>query len=86
MTLTNVLGIAVASSYGQDLTFTLSAFGSVTLVGGFGVPLSTLSGLGGVKALAAYLAIMFFLVNAFSLAGLYREVKCSLPAMIAAPR
>jgi len=86
MTLTNVLGIAGASSYGQNLTFTLSEFGSMTLVGGFGVSLSTLSDLGGVEALAAYLAIMFFLVNAFSLVGLYREVKCSLPTMIAPPR
>jgi hypothetical protein len=39
--------------------------------------LSTLSGLNGNKPLTAYAAVIFLFVNAFSLAGLYRDVKCS---------
>jgi len=41
--------------------------------------MSTLSGSSGNGPVAAHAAVMFFLVNARSLAGLYREVKCSLP-------
>ena len=48
--------------------------------------LSTFSGLNGNKPLAAHAAMMFFFVNAFSLAGLYREMKCSLPTIFAPPR
>jgi hypothetical protein len=39
---------------------------------------STLFGFDGNKPVADYPASTFFLVNALSLVGLYREVKCSL--------
>ena len=47
--------------------------------------LSTLSGLSGNKPLAAHAAVMFLFVNALSLAGLYREVKCSLTTVFTPP-
>jgi hypothetical protein len=54
-------------------------------VGGFGVTLRTLSGLSGNKPQAAHAFIIFLSVNAFSLAGLYKEVKCCLPTVFAPP-
>jgi hypothetical protein len=77
-----VLGVCSASSCRQDPTAS-SAFGRV--IGGFGVSLSTLSRLNGNKLVVAYLVVMFLLVNAFSLAGLYKEVKCSLPTISTPP-
>ena len=44
----------------------------VTSVGGLDTVLNILSGLSGSKPLAAKLALMFFVVSACSLAGLYR--------------
>ena len=41
----NVAGVGSASYCGQDPSFTLSAFGMVNSVEGFGVSASTLSGL-----------------------------------------
>jgi hypothetical protein len=48
------------------------------LAKGAGILLSTLSGLNGNKPHAAKPALIFFGVNALFLAGLYRDVKCSL--------
>jgi len=76
---TGVIGICGTWSCGPDTT--LLAFRTVSLVGGFGVYWSTRSGLNGNKPVAAYPAAIFLLVNALSLAGLYKEVKCSLPTM-----
>jgi hypothetical protein len=56
----------------------LLTFRIVRLTTGFGILLSTLSGLKGNSLVAAKIAIMFFSVKAFFLAGLNREVKCSL--------
>ena len=53
---------------------------------GFSMLLSILSGLNGNKLLAAKPALMFLGVNAFLLAGLNREVKCSLPIAFTPPR
>ena len=82
---TGVTGVYGTSSCGQDPT-TLSAFGTVSSAGGFNVSLSTLSGLNGNKPVAAHPAVMFLLVNALSLAGLYKEVKCSLPTISTPPQ
>lgn len=48
--------------------------------------LSTLSGLNGNKPLIAHIAVIFLFVKALSLAGLYREVKWSLPTIFIPPR
>jgi hypothetical protein len=53
------------------------AFGIVSSAGVFGISLSTLSGLNGNKLHAAKPALIFLGVNALSLAGLNRDVKCS---------
>lgn len=81
---TGVIGVYGTWSCGPNTT--LSAFGTVSLVGGFGVCRSTRSRLNGNKPVAAYPAAIFLLVNALSLAGLYKEVKCSLPTMSIPPR
>ncbi len=47
--------------------------------------LSTLSGLNENKPLAAHAAVIFLFVEALSLAGLYREVKWSLPTVFIQP-
>ena len=67
---TGVTGVYSTMSCGQDPTSTLSAFGIVRSVGGFGICLSTLSRLNGNKPLAAKPALIFFGVNALSLARL----------------
>lgn len=59
----------------------LLAFGTVSLARGFYTLLSTLFRLNKNKPVMAYLAIIFFLVNALSHTGLYREVKCFLPTI-----
>ena len=65
---TGVTGVCSTMSCGQDSTFTLSAFGIILRsAGGFGISLSTLSGLSGNKPLAAKPALIFFDVNALSL-------------------
>jgi hypothetical protein len=46
----------------------------------------SLGGLNRNKLLAAKPALMFLGVNARSLAGLYREVKCSSPVALTPPR
>jgi hypothetical protein len=53
---------------------------------GFGVLLSILSGLNGIRLLLAHPARMFFLVNACFLAGLYKQVKCPLLMVFTPPR
>jgi hypothetical protein len=53
--------------------------------GGFGVFLSTLSGLNRNKPQAAYADVIFLFINARPLAGLYTEVKCSLPIIFVPP-
>jgi hypothetical protein len=58
----------------------------VSLSSSFATVQSTLSGLNGNKLLAAKLAIMFLGVNARSLAGLYKEVKCYLLIILTPPR
>lgn len=82
---TGVIGVCSNWSCEQDDTTTSLAFGIVSSTGGLGVYQSTLSGLNGNNPVAAHPAVMFLLVNALSLAGLYREVKCSLP-IITPPR
>ena len=67
---TGVTGVCSTSSCGQDVTFISSAFGIVSSAGGFGVSLSTLSGLSGSKPHLAHPARMFFFVSALCLAGL----------------
>ena len=58
---------------------TLSAVDAVKgPIAGLRIELSTLSRLNGNKPLAAKPALMFLAVNAFTRAGLKREVKCSL--------
>jgi hypothetical protein len=76
-------GVYHTSSCGQDLTST--SFRIVSSAGGFGVSLSTMSGMNGNKPVVAHAAVMFLLVNALSGAGLYREVKCSLLTVSAPP-
>jgi hypothetical protein len=66
---------------------TLSAVNAVKgPIAGLGIELSILSGLNGNKPLAAKPALMFLAVNAFTRAGLKREVKCSLPIVLTPPR
>ena len=79
---TGVIGVCSTSSCGQDLT----SFGTVSSAGAFNIFRSTLSGLNGNNPLAAHPAVIFLLVNALSLAGLYREVKCSLLIVSKPPR
>jgi hypothetical protein len=67
---TGVTGVGGTSLWSQASTFISSAFMIVKSARGFGTLLSTLSGLNGNSPLAAKLAIMFFEVKAFSLAGL----------------
>ena len=50
----------------------IAASGITTSTRGLGISFSTLSGLKGYRPVAAYLALMFLLVNAVSLVGLYR--------------
>jgi hypothetical protein len=50
------------------------------------VCLRTLSGLNGNKPLTAQEAVIFLFVNARSLAGLYSEVKYSLPTVLTPPQ
>lgn len=82
---TDVLDVCNTSSCGKDLTAIL-AFVIIYSAGGFGVYRSTFSGLNGNRPFAAHSAVTFLLVNALSLAGLYREVKCSLPTVSKPPR
>jgi hypothetical protein len=55
-------------------------------IAGLGIELSTLSRLNRNKLLTAKLALMFLAVNAFTCAGLNREVKCSLLIALTPPR
>jgi hypothetical protein len=82
---TGVIGVYGFMSCRQDLTFTLSALGMAGAVKGAGILLNTLSGLSGNRPLVAKPALIFFGVNALSLAGLYKEVKCSLPIVFTSP-
>jgi hypothetical protein len=79
---TGVTGVCGSTSCRQDPTFTSGMAGSA---GGAGILLSTLSGFNGNRPLVAKPALIFFGVNALSLAGLYREVKCSLPIVFTPP-
>jgi hypothetical protein len=80
-----VTGVCGSTSCRQDPTFTSSALGMAGSAGGAGILLSTLSGLNRNRPLAAKPALIFFGVNALSLAGLYRAVKCSLPIVFTPP-
>jgi hypothetical protein len=82
---TGVTGVCGSTSCRQDPTFTSSALGIAGSAEGAGILLSTLSGLNGNNPLAAKPALIFFGVNALSLAVLYREVKCSLPIVFTPP-
>ena len=81
---TGVIGICSTCSCGQD-TASL-AFETVNSIRGFGVCRSTLSELNGNNSVAAHLTMIFLLINALSLAGLYREVKCSLSTVFKPPQ
>jgi hypothetical protein len=81
---TGVVSISNTSPCGRALTIT--SCGTLTSGGGLGVSLSTLSGLNGDNPVAAHAAVIFLLVKALVLAGLYREVKCSLPTVSAPPQ
>jgi hypothetical protein len=65
---TGVTGISNISSCGQDATVT--SFWTLTSGGGFGMSLSTLSGLNGNKPVAAHADVMFFLVKALALVAI----------------
>jgi hypothetical protein len=82
---TGVIGVCGSTSCQQDPTFASSAYGIAGLARGAGILLSTLSELNGNKLLAVKPALIFFGVNALSLAGLYREVKYSLPILFTPP-
>jgi hypothetical protein len=82
---TGVTGVCGSISCRQDPTLTLSALGMAGLAEGAGILLSTLSGLNRNKPYAIKPALIFFGVNALSLAGLYREVKFSLPIVFTPP-
>jgi len=82
---TGVIGVCGSTSYRQDPTFTSLTRGIASSASGAGILLSTLSRLNGNKPLAAKPALIFFGVNALSLAGLYRAVKCSLPIVFIPP-
>jgi len=82
---TSIIGVCSSTSYQQDPIFTSSALGMAGLARGVGILLSTLSGLKGNRPLAAKPALIFFSVNAIFLAGLYKEVKCSLPIVFTPP-
>jgi len=67
----------VTSVYGswscvQDTIFTSLVLGAITSAKGFGISLSTLSGLKGNKPALTHPARMFLDVSARSFAGLYR--------------
>jgi hypothetical protein len=62
----------------QVLASVSSTLGMLKFTTGFSMILSTLSRSKGKGPLAAKSAIMFFVVKAFLLAGLKREVKCCL--------
>ena len=86
-TVTGVIGVIGGCntwSDGQDIT--LLIFRIIFLAKGFGVYRSTLSKLNRNKPVTAHPAIMFFLVDALSLVGLYKEVKYSLLAVSKTPR
>ncbi len=82
-----VIGIYSSTSCLQDPTFTSSALRIAGLAGGAGILLSTstLSRLNGNRPLAAKPALIFFGMNAIFLAGLCREVKCSLLIVFTPP-
>ena len=82
---TGVTGVCGSTSCRQDPTSTSSALGMTGSAGGAGILLSTLSGLNGNRPLIAKPALIFLGVNALSLAGLYRAVKCSLPIAFTPP-
>ena len=71
-----VTSISNISSYRQDPMIT--SLRTLTTIGGFSISLSTLSRLNGNNLVTAYVDLMFLLVKALTLTGLYREVKCSL--------
>jgi hypothetical protein len=68
---TGVTGVCSTSSYGRGPSFP-SAFGMISSAWGFGIFLSTLSGLYGANPHAAKPALIFLDVIAVSLAGPYR--------------
>lgn len=70
--MTGVSGVWTTSPCGQLFTSTSRALGLVSVAAGLGISLSTVSGLIGNNALFDHPARMFFLVNALSLAGLYK--------------
>jgi hypothetical protein len=67
---TGVAGVSGTSLWEEDPTSLATEM--TRSAGGFGVLRSTLSGLKGIKPVAAHPAMMFLLVSAFSLAGAYR--------------
>lgn len=83
---TGVTGVTGAASSRPDRTSSSSSFAPNDSAGGAGVFLSTLSGLNGTNPVEAHAAVMFLLVNALTLAELYKEVKCSLPTVSMPPR
>jgi hypothetical protein len=82
---TGVTGVCGSTSCRQDPTLTSSALRIAGSARGAGILLSTLSRLNGNKPHTAKPALIFFGVNALSLAELYREVKCSLPIVFIPP-
>jgi hypothetical protein len=60
------------TSADEQAPATSASLGMTSAAGGFGISLSTLSGLKGNKPVAAHPARMFLFVIALSLAGLYR--------------
>jgi hypothetical protein len=82
---TSVIGVCGSTTYRQDPTFTSLALRMASSTRAAGILLSTLSRLNGNKPLTAKPALIFFSVNALSLAGLYREVKCSLLIVFTPP-
>jgi hypothetical protein len=83
--ITGVICLRGTSSCGYTTTSISSALETVKRGGGFGVFLSTLSGLNGNKLQAAYADVVFLFVKALSLAGLYIEAKDSLLIVFVPP-
>jgi hypothetical protein len=79
-----VIGVWSAESCEHDGTG--SDVAVVSAAGGIGMLLSTFPGLNGTRSHAANLALIFLGVKALILAGLYREIKCSLPIVFTPPR
>ena len=83
---TGVAGVCGMSSRRLGLTITLLATDTGDSGSGHSTDVSTLSGSNANKPLPARQVLVYLAVNAFSPAGLNRDVKCFLPIILTPSR